>query len=66
KLSKSAKVAAIGLLLYGILYFATLLAPYADILGQADIEVAVLISALPLLVSFVALYFAFKGANKQQ
>jgi len=43
-----------------------LLAPYADILGQADIEVAVLISALPLLVSFVALYFAFKGANKQQ
>jgi len=66
KLSKSAKVAAIGLLLYGILYFATLLAPYADILGQADIEVAVLISALPLLVSFVALYFSFKGANKQQ
>lgn len=64
--SKSAKVAAVGFLLFGVLYFATLLVPYADILGQADIKPVVVISVSPLIVSFIALYFAFNGVKKQQ
>lgn len=60
KLSTSTKVAAIGFLLFGVIYFLTLVAPYFDILGQADIEGWVLASALPLVIACVALFFRFK------
>lgn len=60
KKSTSAKVAGIGLLLFGILYFLVIFAPYFSLLGQADIEGAVLIPVLPLLVSFGAFFVLFK------
>lgn len=60
RLSISTKVAAIGFLLFGVIYFLTLIAPYFDILAQADIEGWVLASALPLVIACVALFFRFK------
>jgi hypothetical protein len=60
RLSISTKVAAIGFLLFGVIYFLTLVAPYFDILAQADIEGWVLASALPLVIACVALFFRFK------
>ena len=60
KTSKARKIAAIGFLLFGVLYFLVLAAPYISLLGQADIEDYVYMSIIPLLVSIVALWFVFR------
>ena len=60
RLSTSAKVTAIGFLLFGILFFLALAAPYIGLLGQDDMESAALVAALPLLVAFIALVFIFR------
>ena len=58
--SKASKVAAYGLLLFGVFYFIVLALPYISVLGQADVEGAVYLSTLPLLVSCVALFLRFR------
>lgn len=63
-LSKSTKIAAIGFLIFGILYFLVIAAPYISILGQADMEGAVVVSVIPLLVACIALFIRFKEQSK--
>jgi len=64
KLSTSAKIAAIGFLLFGVFYFLAIAAPYISLLGQADLEGVVYLTVLPLLISFIALFFHFKDQSK--
>lgn len=66
KTSKAGKIAAIGLLVFGILYFLVLAAPYISLLGQADIEDYIYMSVIPLLVSIVALWFVFRQNSKDR
>ncbi len=58
--SKASKVAAYGLLLFGVLYFIVLALPYISVLGQADVEGMVYVSTLPLIVACVALFLRFR------
>jgi hypothetical protein len=66
KTSKAGKIAATGLLVFGILYFLVLAAPYISLLGQADIEDYIYMSVIPLLVSIVALWFVFRQNSKDR
>ncbi|MDG1859359.1 MAG: hypothetical protein P8I94_09660 [Emcibacteraceae bacterium] len=61
KLSLSTKIAAIGFLAFAVLYLLIIALPYISILGQADIEGAITISVIPLLIAIVALFFRFKS-----
>lgn len=64
RVSISAKIAAIGFLLFGLIYFLVIIAPYFYLLGQSDMEGMVTVSALPLLISCIALYFRFREESK--
>ncbi len=63
-ISTHSKIAAIGLLLFGVLYFLAIAAPYISLLGQADMEDAATVTAIPLLVAVIALFFRFKEQRR--
>ncbi len=60
-LSTSAKISAIAFLLFGILFFLVLAATAISLLGQADVESAVGITALPLIIAYIAIMVHFKA-----
>ncbi len=61
---RATKIASIAFLLFGVLYLLVIALPYISILGQADIEGAVFITAVPLLVACIALFFRFREYSK--
>ena len=64
-LSLSAKIASIGLLLYGVLYFLIFPATWIDLLGQKGVEEIVMSVAILLFVAVIALFFHFRANSGQ-
>jgi hypothetical protein len=61
--SLSAKIAAIALLMYGILFHLVYVAVVIDLLGQSDVGDAFFLINLLVLIAVIALLFRFRGSR---
>jgi hypothetical protein len=61
--SLSAKIAAIALLMYGILFHLVYVAVMIDLLGQSDVGDAISAIGYLVLISAIALLFRFRGCR---
>ncbi|MCO4091113.1 MAG: hypothetical protein HEQ34_04060 [Sphingorhabdus sp.] len=61
--SLSAKIAAVALLLYGILFHLVYVAVMIDLLGQSDVPGVVFLNTLLVLIAAIALLFRFRGSR---
>jgi hypothetical protein len=61
--SLSAKIAAVALLLYGILFHLIYVALMIDLIGQSDVGAVVFLINLLVLIAAIALLFRFRGCR---
>jgi hypothetical protein len=61
--SLSAKIAAIALLMYGILFHLVYVAVVVDLLGQSDVGDAFFLINFLVLIAVIALLFRFRGSR---
>jgi hypothetical protein len=61
--SLSAKIAAIALLMYGILFHLVYVAVVIDLLGQSDVGDAFFLINFLVLIAVIALLFRFRGSR---
>ena len=61
--SLSAKIAAVALLFYGILFHLIYVALMIDLMGQSDVACVVFLIGLLVLIAAIALLFRFRGCR---